>query len=285
MFAPDQYELLDFGNGRKLERFGAHVLDRPCPAADGTLPATRRWSADAAYQRDKEGDQGEQGAWGPAAKKFSASWSVHHHRVQFLLKPTPFGHVGVFPEQAPNWDWIAAQIQRASRPLQVLNLFAYTGGSTLAAAAAGAAVTHVDASKSVVRWARENAAASGLEDAPVRWIHEDAMKFVVREIKRGRKYDGVILDPPSYGHGSSGQVWRINQHLPELLEACAELTEGQRQFMLLTCHSPGFGPAEVEALLADCVFGTCQSNARAQSMRLTVDDRSLDCGVAARWPG
>ena len=282
MFPLDQYELLDFGRGRKLERFGATVVDRPCPAADGLEPVAQRWEAEALFQRGS--GRNDEGSWKRRAS-LPAEWTITHGEFHLQLKPTPFGHVGVFPEQAPNWDWLDKRIRSAGRPLKVLNLFAYTGGSTLAAAAAGAEVTHVDASKSVVRWARGNAAASGLEDAPIRWIHEDALKFVQREIKRGRRYDGVILDPPSYGHGPNGEPWKISRDLPALLEACAAVTAEQRQLMLLTCHSPGYGPAEVEALLADCVFGTCQCNAQASRLTLSASGRKLDCGVVARWPG
>ena len=156
----------------------------------------------------------------------------------------------------------------------------------MAAAAAGAEVTHVDSAKNVVAWARSNAEASGLAEAPIRWIHEDARKFVQREIRRGNHYDAVILDPPSYGHGPNGAPWRIARDLAPLLMELAELTEPNRQFMLLTCHSPSLGPAEVEALLADCVFGSCQFNAQAARSHLACgDSRQLDCGVSARWPG
>jgi 23S rRNA (cytosine1962-C5)-methyltransferase len=170
-------------------------------------------------------------------------------------------------------------------PLKVLNLFAYTGGSTLAAAAAGAEVVHVDAAKNTVNWARENARLSGLENAPIRWIVEDALKFVEREVRRGNQYDAVILDPPSYGHGPDGNPWKIGEHLLPLLEACGELTQQSRAFLLLTCHSPGYGPAELEAYLADAVFGSCQAGATAHELSLpTEDGRALPAGVAVRWP-
>jgi len=277
MFDTDQYELLDFGNGRKLERFAGTTVDRPCPAAESVGPQGR-WTPDLKFERNSKGDEGK---WRGAAPE---AWRLQHDEVTFQLRNTPFGHVGIFPEQAENWDWIARQMQRC-KGAKVLNLFAYTGGSTLAAAAAGADVTHVDAAKNVVAWARNNAAESGLEEAPIRWIHEDARKFVQRELKRGNRYDAVILDPPTYGHGANGEPWRIARDLAPLLMNLAELTEANRQFMLLTCHSPGFGPAEVEALLADCVFGTCQCNARATRAQLLChDNRRLDCGVAARWP-
>jgi 23S rRNA (cytosine1962-C5)-methyltransferase len=167
----------------------------------------------------------------------------------------------------------------------VLNLFAYTGGSTMAAAAAGARVVHVDSAKNTVGWARSNAAAAGLEESPIRWIVEDASKFVAREVKRGNSYDAVILDPPSYGHGPSGETWKLDEDLIPLLQNCAKLTADSRAFILLTCHSPGFGPAEAEAYLADAVFGHCSAGANARALNLkTASERKLNAGIVARWP-
>jgi 23S rRNA (cytosine1962-C5)-methyltransferase len=167
----------------------------------------------------------------------------------------------------------------------VLNLFAYTGGSTLAAAAAGAEVTHIDAAKNVVAWARENAKASGLGEAPIRWITEDAAKFVRREVRRGNRYDAVILDPPSYGHGPKGEAWKLSTDLPALLSGCTELMADRKAFFLLTCHTPGFGPAELEALVSDTLFGRCQQGVTTRNLALTTaDGRRLPCGTAARWP-
>lgn len=282
MFDQDQYQLLDFGDGRKLERFGAYVLDRPSPAAEGFQPASSAsWQASARFER---GD-GESGVWRPK-DALPERWTIRHGKIAFELKGTEFGHLGIFPEQAENWDWIARQVERAKRPLKVLNLFAYTGGSTLAAAAAGAEVVHVDAARNTVAWARRNAALSGLEAAPVRWIAEDAMKFVRRELKRGNGYDAVILDPPSYGHGPAGEVWKINEHLLPLLEACGKLTEGRRAFMLLSCHAPGIGPAELSAYLADAVFGHCGAGGKASELTIeAANGRRLPAGVVARWPG
>ena len=213
--------------------------------------------------------------------------------MTFELKPTEFGHIGLFVEQASVWDWIARQVKRASSSSSapsVLNLFAYTGGSTLAAAAAGAEVCHVDSSKTTIAWARRNAERSGLADAPIRWIAEDAMKFVRREVRRGRRYDAVILDPPTYGHGPKGgpkgEVWKLSNHLMPLLSACAELTKDGRAFMLLTCHTPGFGPAELEACLADALCGHCQAGVTAGELSIqTADGRTLSAGNIARWPG
>ena len=279
MLSNDQYELLDFGAGRKLERLAGVTVDRPCPAAEDQQPRNKQWQADLVFRRR----EGTDGAWSGSSPEL---WQLAADGFQLQLRCTPFGHVGVFPEQADNWQWIQRQVRRAKRPLRVLNLFAYTGGSTLAAAAAGAEVTHVDAAKNIVGWARRNAEQSQLAEAPIRWLHEDAVKFVRRELKRGRQYDAVVLDPPSYGHGAGGEAWRITRDLPPLLEACGQLTRESRAFVLLSCHSSGFGPAELEALLADAMFGSCQAGARATPLRLKdAQGRSLPAGCAARWPG
>ncbi|MFC1757250.1 class I SAM-dependent methyltransferase [Planctomycetota bacterium] len=285
MFDPDQYSLLDFGEGRKLEKFGDVILDRPSPAAEHVKKAnSKQWhSVMARYVRTSNRGGKVAGKWSGA--KLPSSWTVQHADATFELKPTDFGHVGIFVEQAENWKWITRQIRRHDRTLKVLNLFAYTGGSTLAAAAAGAEVTHVDSSKSVVTWARRNAELSSLSDAPIRWLVEDCQKFVQRELKRGNHYDAVILDPPSYGHGTKGEAWKLSRDLMPLLEGCAELTSQSRAFLLLTCHSPGFGAAELSACLEDTFFGHCQTGARAKRLTVTsVDGRALDAGAVARWP-
>ena len=280
-FRTDQYQLLDFGDGRKLERFGTLVLDRPSPAAQGIAKSRPdRWpEADARFEKG----EADQGTWRPA-EAVADPWLIEHGTSHFHLKASPFGHVGVFPEQAANWDWIARQVAAAGRPLKVLNLFAYTGGSTLAAAHAGAEVVHVDAARNMIARAQENAAASGLADAPIRWIVEDALRFATREAKRGNRYDAVILDPPSYGHGPKGQVWRLTRDLIPLLEVCWQLTASRLAFVLLTCHSPGYGPSELRELLAP--FLRTESPATIRSGPLTLIDegsRRLNCGVFARW--
>jgi 23S rRNA (cytosine1962-C5)-methyltransferase len=290
MFSPDQYQLLDFGNGRRLERFGAVTLDRPCPAAAALGQAhPELWSrADARF----DGRQDEVGHW-TDRRELPERWTVTHGPLQFELKRTDFGHLGLFPEQAENWDWMTQRISplplgdgqgEGSRgsPLKILNLFAYTGGSTLAAAAAGAEVVHVDAAKNIVAWARQNAELSGLADAPVRWIAEDAMKFVKRELNRGNRYDAVILDPPSYGHGPRGEVWRLVKHLPRLLALCAELTAGRRRFMLVTCHTPGYDPATLGAMMCETV-GNDGNLAAGQLTIRTTAGRELPSGTFVRW--
>jgi 23S rRNA (cytosine1962-C5)-methyltransferase len=288
MFTSEEYELLDFGHGRRLERFGELVLDRPCPAAEEVAPSyPDLWSeADARFVRD----EGKEGRWisaGPLADR----WIISHGPLMLELKRTEFGHLGVFPEQAANWDWLAEQLTAAHRgtgrpgdaspPLAVLNLFAHTGASTLTAAAAGAEVTHVDAARNVMGWARRNAELSEMSDAPIRWIAEDAQKFVRRELKRGNGYDAVILDPPSYGHGPRGEVWRLSKHLPELLGMCGRLTAGRRRFLLLTCHTPKFGPERLGELVAEALPG---GHVTARGLTLaTIDNRHLPSGVVVRW--
>ena len=272
-----------------MERFAQWILDRPAPAAENIAKADPcLWSsAYARFVRDKNG----QDHWetGPAAKDLTCSlpkrWSITHGPFRLELKQSPFGHVGVFPEQAENWDWIARQVKNSARPLNILNLFAYTGGSTMAAAAAGAEVTHVDAARNTVRWARSNAELSGMGGAAIRWIAEDSQKFVRRELKRGNGYDAVILDPPSYGHGTRGEVWRLSKHLPKLLQMCGELTAGRRAFILLTCHTPGFGTKELSDAVRDALgpdFDAGRFSATAMSIAAATG-RRFPSGVSARW--
>jgi 23S rRNA (cytosine1962-C5)-methyltransferase len=286
---PDDYQLLDFGAGRKLERFGPWLLDRPHPAVEGTArhdPAL--WAELTARY---EAPRAAAGRWKPG----EASWQpteVGFRGCGFELElcPLPSGQVGVFPEQAGNWQWIARQVKRAkSQPgassPEVLNLFGYTGGSTLAAAAAGAQVTHVDSAKSVVARARRNAEVSGLAQRPIRWIVEDARKFCQREVRRGRTYDAVILDPPSFGRGPKTEAWSIHRDLLPLLQLCGELTRGRLAFALLTCHTPSIGRAELAAYLSDGLLGSCSQPPQSVELNLTAQDgRQLPCGLCARWP-
>jgi 23S rRNA (cytosine1962-C5)-methyltransferase len=278
MFAPEMYQLLDFGDGRRLETFGPLRLDRPCPGAEGIPRADRSlWErVDARFQRGPNGE----GRWS-CDVDLPKRWTISHGRATFELKRTEFGHLGLFPEQAANWDWLAERLGARSGEAKVLNLFAYTGGSTLAAAASGAEVVHVDAARNVVDWARRNAELSGLAEAPVRWITEDATKFVRREVRRGSRYDAVILDPPSYGHGPRGEVWRLAKHLPRLLSLLSELTAAGRRFVLLTCHTPGFDPPRLEGLLRE-TLGPGRVTAEALVLK-TPEGRKLPSGVAARW--
>lgn len=289
---PD-YELIDFGDGRRLERFGDLVLDRPCPAAAETAKAKKAaWSeATARYS----GTRATDGKWTPAAKRWAAENACHlqlseQQAFTLAITPTPAGQVGLFPEQLSNWQWIAQRVSRLVKarpeePPRVLNLFGYTGGSTLAAACAGAIVTHVDASKPSVALARANAERSGLAEAPIRWLVEDAVRYCQREVKRDARYDAVILDPPSYGHGPKGEDWRLDRDLPTLLDLCATLVDRAPQFFLATCHTSSVGPAELSAYLSDAVVGHCgQPPADGRLWLKTRDGRRLESGVYARWP-
>lgn len=285
------YELLDFGDGRKLERLGTRVFDRPAPQAVNPQALARTaWNnVQGKYTGTKVGD----GKWRFFAGGKLAPQAVEvpldtntPRSMRLALQPTPTGQVGLFPEQFANWNWIAKQAARKQPTLRVLNLFGYTGGSTLAAAAAGAEVTHVDASKPAVSAARENAASSGLEQAPIRWIVEDVLKYCRREVKRGSQYHGVILDPPTYGHGPGGEDWRLARDLPVLLNLCRQLTAEDRRFLLATCHTPGVGPAELAAYMSDGLFGSCAQPPNSGRLALvTRDGRRLESGVFARWPG
>lgn len=281
MFEPEEYELLDFGDGRRLERFGQVVVDRPCPAADAVARCTPgAWKrAELRFVRSAVGE----GQWQRHCAGLDA-WSVRHQATRFELRPTPLGQLGIFPEQAGNWDWIEARIRRSGRPLRVLNLFAYTGGATLAAAAAGAEVVHVDAAKPVVAWARRNAALSGLAEAPIRWIVEDAPRFVEREARRGRRYDALILDPPSYGHGPRGEPWKIERDLEPLLARCAGILAEPPAFALLTCHTPALTPNRLLQMLASGLAAAKECPAGVQPLLLqAADGRRLPSGLAATW--
>jgi 23S rRNA (cytosine1962-C5)-methyltransferase len=286
MFSSQDYQLIDFGNGRRMERFGEITLDRPCPATERLTQADpAAWqTVDARFESVDE----QEGRW-ICRRELPDRWNIAHGNLRFELKRTPFGHIGLFPEQAENWDWIDRQCRLpASRgsmdKIKILNLFAYTGGSSLAAAAAGAEVFHVDAAQNIVAWARRNAELSGLADAPIHWITEDAMKFVKREIKRGNKYDALILDPPSYGHGRRGEVWRLSKHLPRLLNMCAELTAGQCRFVLLTCHTPGYESERLADMLRETMPDTQSGAMAANTMTLcSVSGRELSSGSVVRW--
>lgn len=284
MFTPEMYQLLDFGDGRRLERFGTLCLDRPCPGVEPIVSAApNRWAeADARFVRS----DAQEGRW-IERHTLPDRWIIQHGTVTFELKRTEFGHLGVFPEQAACWDWIAEQVAQSrpsDEPFRVLNLFAYTGGSTLAAAAAGAKVTHVDSARNVVAWARRNAELSGLTEAPVRWIAEDAVKYVERERKRGREYNAVILDPPSYGHGPKGEVWRLDKDLPRLLAMCGELMAARPGFLLLTCHTPEYSPERLAKMLEETLSCGDAGTLTANELALrAATGRTLPSGVLVRW--
>lgn len=242
------YELLDSGEGAKLERFGPYTLARPEKSAfwQRRLPAKRWQNADAVFEQPDGGE----GHW-VQKRPLPERWLMRYGDLSFWVRLTPFRHTGIFPEQASHWRWLMSQIREAGRPLNVLNLFAYTGIASLAAAAAGASVTHVDASRPAIGWARDNAAASGLADRPIRWILDDALKFVRREERRARKYDAIIMDPPVFGRGPKGELWRFARSFPPLLEACLGLLSAEPRFLLITAYATEDSSLTLHNLLAD----------------------------------
>ncbi|MCC8045094.1 MAG: class I SAM-dependent methyltransferase [Clostridiales bacterium] len=277
------FEVLDASKGEKLERWGDYLLVRPDPQVIWDTPRIHRgWKhPNGHYHRSSRGG----GEW----EFFSLpqQWSIHYGSLTFALKPFAFKHTGLFPEQAVNWDWVSAKIRsmhRVNRPVKVLNLFAYTGGATLAAAAAGASVTHVDASKGMVGWAKENAAASGLADAPIRWLVDDCMKFVEREIRRGNHYDGIIMDPPSYGRGPKGEIWKIEDSIHPLIHACASLLSEEPLFFLVNSYTTGLAPSVLTYLIATELkkYG---GHTEASEIGLPVKESGLilPCGASGRW--
>ncbi len=274
------YEVLDCSGGEKLERWGDYLLVRPDPQVIWDTPRTHRgWKhRNAHYHRSKKGG----GEW--EFFQLPEQWPIHYKGLTFHLKPFNFKHTGLFPEQAVNWDWFSEKIRRANRPVKVLNLFAYTGGATLAAAKAGASVTHVDASKGMVAWAKENAAASGLKDAPIRWLVDDCVKFVQREIRRGSRYDAVIMDPPSYGRGPKGEIWKIEDSLHPFLRLCVKLLSDRPLFFLINSYTTGLAPAVLTYLLGTELrdYG---GHVESEEIGLPVTESglALPCGASGRW--
>ena len=242
------YALLDSGGGRKLERYGPYTVVRPEPQAMWTprLPGSAWEKADAVFNPSDEEDAGN---WRFKGKP-QESWPMAWGEAKFHARFTAFRHLAFFPEQAANWGWLDERLRAAPSQPKVLNLFGYTGVASLVCAAAGAHVTHVDASKKAIGWARENAALSGLEDRPIRWICEDARRYVQREVRRGSRYDGIILDPPKYGRGPDGEVWRLFENLPELAALCTELLSGNASFLLLNAYAERISGAALSSLLA-----------------------------------
>ena len=273
----DDYELLDCSDGERLERWGRYVLVRPDPQVIWQSPRKHPgWrAADARYERSPSGG----GQWD--AGKMPAKWRVGYGGLSFNVSLMNFKHTGLFPEQASNWDYITEKIRRAGRKISVLNLFAYTGGSTLAAASAGADVCHVDAAKGMVMRARENAKASGLDDKPIRWIVDDCAKYVQREIKRGRRYDALIMDPPSYGRGPSGEVWKIEDDIYALIKLCAGVLSDDPLFALISSYTAGLSPSTLKYVTMSLLGGAAES--RELGLPVTSSGLSLPCGAACRW--
>ena len=284
MWVSDQwkdYELIDCGRGEKLERWGDQLLVRPDPQAIWNTPRTHRgWKVNAGrYARSSTGG----GQW--QNKSMPARWTVSYRDLTFNIKPMNFKHTGLFPEQAANWDWARAQIQSAGWPVRVLNLFAYTGGATVACAKAGASVCHVDAAKGMVAWARENARLSGLGEAPIRWIVDDCGKFVEREIRRGKTYDAIIMDPPSYGRGPGGEVWKLEDNLYDFVKLCAGVLSERPLFVLINSYTTGLAPSVLGYLLHLLVGAKYGGKCTWDELGLPVTETglALPCGATGRW--
>ena len=276
------YEVLDTGDGEKLERWKDIVLRRPDPQAIWPRQRPELWTkADAPYHRSAKGG----GEW-ECFRRLPERWTVKYGELEFYVRPTGFKHTGLFPEQAVNWDWMAGLIRRAGRTVRVLNLFGYTGGATLACAAAGAKVTHVDAAKGMVQWACENRKLAGVDETSVRWIVDDALKFVQREARRGNVYEGILMDPPSYGRGPGGEVWKLENELFGLVEACEKVLAPDALFMLINSYTTGLQPAVLNNMLT-------MTAAKSRAGRVTADEivlpvtagGVLPCGASGRWEG
>lgn len=275
------YEVLDTSEGEKLERWGDFLLVRPDPQVIWNTPKNHKgWQTrNAHYHRSNKGG----GEW--EFFHLPEQWSISYKGLTFHLKPFSFKHTGLFPEQATNWDWFSNKIRLAKRQIRVLNLFAYTGGATIAAAKAGANVTHVDASKGMVAWAKENALSSGLANAPIRWIVDDCIKFVEREIRRGSHYDAIIMDPPSYGRGPKGEIWKIEDAIYPLVQLCTKLLSEQPLFFLINSYTTGFAPSVLSYLLGCEVVPKFGGNIYADEVGLPVTESGLvlPCGSSGRW--
>ena len=276
------YELIDCSSGERLERWGNILLIRPDPQVIwATAKQDKRWqTADARYFRSKTGG----GKW-DIYHKIPNSWSISYRSLRFGIKTMGFKHTGLFPEQAANWDAVADMIRASSRQLKVLNLFAYTGGATVSALAAGAAVTHVDASKGIVAWAKENAVLSGVSDRPVRWLVDDCRKFVEREIRRGNRYDIIIMDPPSYGRGPGGEVWKLEDEIYPLVELCVQVLSSDAKAFLINSYTTGLSPAVMQYILGVIAVKRFGGSVEARELGLPVTSSgyALPCGSTAIW--
>lgn len=276
-----EYEILDMANGEKLERWGEYKLIRPDPQIiwkEKSFP--EKWNkVNARYNRSKTGG----GNW-DFKTKLPAAWKVKYKNLTFNIKPMGFKHTGLFPEQAVNWDWMIDKIENAKKPIKVLNLFAYTGGATVACLSAGASVCHVDSSKGMVSWAKENVVSSGLEKAQVRYIVDDVIKFVQREIRRGNKYDAIIMDPPSYGRGTSGEVWQFENDISDLVKLCTQVLSDTPLFFLINSYTTGIS-AEVLSNILKISLKQYQGKITAGEIGLPMKNSNLilPCGIYGKW--
>lgn len=284
MWVADQwkdYEIIDCSRGEKLERWGKYVLLRPDPQVLWDTPRRNpAWKKlNGHYHRSNKGG----GEW--EFFDLPQQWSINYKDLTFHLKPFTFKHTGLFPEQATNWDWFSEKIRNAGREIKVLNLFGYTGGATLAAAKAGAKVTHVDASKGMVTWGKENAVSSGLGDAPIRWLVDDCVKFVEREIRRGNHYDGIIMDPPSYGRGPKGEIWKLEEKIHPFISLTSQLLSDDPLFFLVNSYTTGLAPAVLTYMISTEVCSKFGGHVESQEIGLPVKESGLilPCGASGRW--
>ena len=274
------YRVIDTSSGEKLEMWGKYSLIRPDPQViwktDKKHPLWKK--ADASYKRSKSGG----GAWNE--NRLPESWVISYGELSFRIKPMGFKHTGLFPEQATNWDWFGDLIKNAGRPIKVLNLFAYTGGATVAAAKAGASVCHVDASKGMVQAAKDNAKLSGLENAPIRYIVDDCKKFIEREIRRGNKYDGIIMDPPSYGRGPTGEVWKIEECIDDFVELTSQVLSDKPLFFLLNSYTTGLSASTMKYIVETRLVSKFGGKSQADELGLYVEEskQALPCGSSVR---
>ncbi len=275
------YELIDCSGGERLERWGKFILVRPDPQVIWETPKDdKRWHTHhARYSRSNTGG----GSWNK--NSLPQAWQIKYRDLTFNVKPMNFKHTGIFPEQAANWDFMADSIRKAGRPVNVLSLFAYTGASTVACAKAGANVCHVDAAKGMVAWAKENAASNGLENAPIRWIVDDCVKFVEREIRRGKRYDGIVMDPPSYGRGPTGEVWKIEQALWPLVQKCVQLLSDKPIFFMINSYTTGLAPSVLTYMIKSTVEPLYGGSTQAEELglRATANGLVLPSGACGRW--
>lgn len=277
----EDYEVLDSSQGEKLERWGKYILIRPDPQViwdtPKVLPGWKK--SNAHYHRSSKGG----GEW--EFFDLPKEWNIQYKDLSFHLQPFSFKHTGLFPEQAANWDWFSNKIKQANRPIKVLNLFAYTGGATIAAAKAGASVTHVDASKGMVTWAKENAILSGLEHAPIRYLVDDCVKFVEREIRRGNVYDAIIMDPPSYGRGPKGEIWKIEDAIHSFVKLCTKILSKEPLFFLINSYTTGLQPMVLSYLIGTEIVPKFGGIVTADEIGLPVSSNGLvlPCGASGRW--
>ena len=276
-----EYQVIDASCGEKLEKWGKYTLVRPDPQVIWDTPKKEiGWKKkNGHYHRSAKGG----GEW--EFFDLPKQWQIHYKDLTFNLQPFSFKHTGLFPEQATNWDWFGDKIKKANRPIKVLNLFAYTGGATLAAAKAGASVTLVDASKGMVTWAKENAVSSGLGEAPIRWIVDDCVKFVERENRRGNHYDGIIMDPPSYGRGPKGEIWKIEEKIHMLVKLCVQLLSDKPLFFLINSYTTGLQPAVLAYMMVIEIVPKFGGQVKADEIGLPVKSNGLvlPCGASGRW--